>query len=251
MNTIFKFYFQAWTLLAVGSGCALYYIGQNFRLQRELKSWMRWLQPAVGVLWTLMFLFFCLLGLVYPLVAPGQRVARYDAVSGTTYLKFQANLDGMEYLRDCQPPLCDYLYNSAYVGRGDYEAIRWLNEHVQGAPVIAEAVGNSYSSYGRVSVFTGLPDVVNWLGHESQWRAQSQKQLDDLTKRQVDMDILYTSIDPNQIQTVLARYGITYIYVGPLEYQKYAELPAVLTQYRASMDVVYDAQGVTIFQVRK
>ena len=42
--------------------------------------------------------------------------------------------------------------------------------HVAGAPVIVEASNGPYAWYSRVSIYTGLPDVLGWGSHESQQR---------------------------------------------------------------------------------
>ena len=66
-------------------------------------------------------------------------------------------------------------------------AILWLSSAPDG--VVAEAVGGSYSDYGRVSVYTGLPAVLGWPGHEVQWRGTADPQ----GSRQDDIKILYES----------------------------------------------------------
>ena len=60
----------------------------------------------------------------------------------------------------------------------DAAAIRWLNDHVEGQPVVLEANGDSYSDYERVSAMTGLPTVLGWYVHEWLWRGN----IEDLMK---------------------------------------------------------------------
>jgi uncharacterized membrane protein len=51
----------------------------------------------------------------------------------------------------------------------DSQAIGWMQENVQGSPVIVEAtLRNLYRWGSRVSIYTGLPYVVGWLWHEQQ-----------------------------------------------------------------------------------
>ena len=65
----------------------------------------------------------------------------------------------------------------------DVSAIRWLNENVEGTPVVLEANGDSYSDYERVSAMTGLPTVLGWYVHEWLWRGNT----DDLNQRAADI----------------------------------------------------------------
>ena len=47
-----------------------------------------------------------------------------------------------------------------------------MQDNVQGSPVIVEAApaGVQYAWMGRISIYTGLPDVVGWEWHEEQQR---------------------------------------------------------------------------------
>ena len=83
------------------------------------------------------------------------------------------SLDGMAYMRGWYP--------------GDYDAINWMNEHIGGMPMIVEASGGVYEWYGRVSIYTGLPDVVQ-LGHEGEQRYGGQQPFgDQIGPRQQDL----------------------------------------------------------------
>ena len=136
MNTVFKFYYMAWAMWAVGSAYAVYAL-----TQRGLR--LRW---AVGVTTTLLVG----AGLFYPVLAVQTRTNNFDG-AGT--------LDGMAYMEQSQP--------------ADYAAIRWLQQNVVGSPVILEAIGPQYSQGGRFAAHTGLPTVLGWAGHEYQWRGDT------------------------------------------------------------------------------
>jgi uncharacterized membrane protein len=156
------------------------------------------------------------------------------------------SLDGLEYLKNCRPASCPYA-NSA----DDYAAIRWLNAHVQGNPVIVEAMGDDYSFYGRISAFTGLPTLMGWAGHEQQWRLtwlENDANNAEYQRRSPDINKIYTSPDVHVILSLMARYKAQYLYVGPLEIEKYPN--ATLHRYNAFMQVVYKSKGVTIYKVR-
>jgi YYY domain-containing protein len=133
MNTVFKFYFQAWTMWGIAAAYAL------ARFLTQGPRWAAWVSTALVAL-----------GLVYPALAIPTRAREYGG---------PPTLDGAAHLRAAYP--------------ADMAAIDWLNAHVEGTPVILEAPGDRYQAYvyeGRVSAFTGLPTLLGWGGHEHQWR---------------------------------------------------------------------------------
>jgi uncharacterized membrane protein len=201
---------------------------------------------ATASIWSLCLLFLLLAGMVYPLVAPYGRYAHTDASHPKPYLTLGFSLDGMAYLQTCRPPNCDFDTSS------DYEAIRWLNENVQGDPVLVEAFGNDYSYGSRISTFTGIPTIIGWAGHEMQWRVnwikQSQVHSDEYNQRGADIDVIYTNPSPATVLTVMARYNAQYLYVGDSERAKYPA--ADLTRFGTFMQVVYSVDGVTIYKVK-
>jgi len=133
MNTIFKFYYQAWLLFSLAAAC-----GIVVTLQRASPP-MRSL-AAAGLLLTLGA------GMLYPLWAFRTKTAGFRPQRWT--------LDGGAYLEAQSPD--------------DVAAIRWLEAAPPG--VVAEAVGGSYSAFARVATYSGHPAVLGWPGHESQWR---------------------------------------------------------------------------------
>ena len=74
----------------------------------------------------------------------------------------------------------------------DAGAIRWLQETVEGQPVVLEAQGDSYSDCERVSAMTGLPTVAGWYVHQWLWR----NDLAALNGRVEDVENIYTGTDP-------------------------------------------------------
>jgi YYY domain-containing protein len=133
MNTVFKFYFQAWTMWGIAGAYAL------ARIWSRGPRWAAWVSAVLVAL-----------GLIYPALAIPTRAREYGG---------PPTLDGAAHLR-------------SFYG-ADMAAIDWLNAHVEGTPVILEAPGDRYRAYiyeGRVSAFTGLPTLLGWGGHEHQWR---------------------------------------------------------------------------------
>ena len=216
MNTIFKFYFQAWILWSLAGAWQI----------------ARWLEPRDDrheeqFSWrTLTVGLSCLLiavGLLYTFLAVPAR-AREHSTPWT--------LDGAAWLATSRPT--------------DYAAIQWLNANVEGAPVIVEAPGDQHRAYvyeGRVAALTGLPTVLGWAGHQRQWRGN----YDEPALREANLEALFTTLDPTEAQSILALYNVAYIYIGPVERERY---PAEgLEKFAAMFPVVYQGGDVVIYEV--
>jgi YYY domain-containing protein len=213
MNTVFKFYFQAWVMWAIAGGYILFGLAE-------------WVRGSVSAGWISRLGLACastlvVAGLVYPALAVDARAREYGG---------PPTLDGTAYLADLHPD--------------DYAAINWLNSNVGGAPVILEAPGDKFRAYvyeGRVSALTGLPTLLGWAGHEQQWRGK----YDEQSAREPIIEALYTSVDPLEVLDLLDRYDVRYVYVGPLERARYPS--AGLAKFAALLDAVYDTRAVTIY----
>lgn len=246
MNTVFKFYFQAWALLSIAGGCSLFFIIDSFRtVERSASRSTALLRWGVQGVWYALLVLLVLASAAYPLLAPTSRLAYLNVETNQFYLKHGSSLDGMAYLRNCRPPDCEY--NAS----GDYYALTWINQHIQGDPVIIESIGDDYHSWGRVSTFTGLPTPMGWIGHEYQWRVNWMNKGNnaaEFNRRADDVNSIYTNSDPRVVLALMAHYHAQYLYVGALESIKYPSVD--LQRFKNFMQVVYDADGVTIYKVR-
>ncbi len=183
MNTIFKFYYQAWTVWAVASGFALVSLATTRGISAKLAA------GAVGVL--------VLAGVLYPLFAVQTRM---DGHSGPPAL------DGGRYLSRTRPD--------------DYQVIQWLNQNVVGAPTIAEAPGDRYAAYtyqGRISAFTGLPTLLGWGGHQNQWRGNYAEP----GRREPMIEQLFATSDIVEARRILDEFDVRYVIVGQPERDRY------------------------------
>jgi YYY domain-containing protein len=180
MNTVFKFHYNAWLLLAIG--CALA-IG-SLIAQRGIRRMGAVLTAAVVVL----------VGGIYPVGA---------TLTKTNHFSNAATLDGSAFAR------------RQY--ENDLAAIDWLRANGQPRSVVVEAVGGDYTDFARVSTFSGVPTPIGWIGHELQWRGQS----DQLTRRERLVQDLYQSRDEDQAQQTLDTLGASHVFIGRLERQKY------------------------------
>ncbi|MEN6409646.1 MAG: DUF2298 domain-containing protein [Anaerolineaceae bacterium] len=209
MNTIFKFYFQAWILwgiaAAVGSGMLL------TRLRRTPQMIF-----AAGMVVVI------LAGLAYPIWALPERTGNFNPSDGLT-------LDGTAYLDRYNPD--------------EMAAIRWLDQAPLG--VIAEAtVGASqYSDYARFATHTGMPTVLGWLGHELQWgRSMDQ----EIGTRLDDIALLYTTSSWETAQQIIQRYKIRYILIGNLERSSFTVNEA---KFQRALQPAFQQGSVVIYEV--
>jgi uncharacterized membrane protein len=103
----------------------------------------------------------------------------------------------------------------------DYRAIRWMQENVEGSPVIVEANTPEYRWGTRFTIYTGLPGVVGWNWHQRQQRAETL--LNVVQERVDEVGEFYETTDIEEAKAFLQRYGVRYIVVGQLEHAYYSE----------------------------
>jgi hypothetical protein len=193
INTVFKFYYQAWQLwsLAAAFGTAV--------LLRNLRGF--W-----NVAWRIVLGFVLVAGLAYPVLAFLNKTENFQPRNGYT-------LDGSAHLERENPE--------------DAAAIRYLRSAPLG--VVAEAIGGSYSGYARISTHTGLPAVLGWPWHEYQWRGDWSAH----GTREADIQTLYEIPDWDTARVIIDRYHIRYIVVGRLERATYKVSEAKFQQHLA------------------
>jgi YYY domain-containing protein len=183
MNTVFKFYYQAWTVWALAGAFALMTFIDSRGVIAAIAT------TLVGAL--------LLAGLLFPIFAAASKTNDFSAAP---------TLDGAAYLQRNRPD--------------DARMIDWLNQNVTGAPTIAEAPADKYGAYsfnGRISAFTGLPTLLGWGGHEHQWRGN----YDEPARREPQIETLYNSTDPEAARKVLQQYDVRYVIVGQQERARY------------------------------
>ena len=128
----------------------------------------------------------------------------------------------------------------------EMDAVDWINENITGDEVILVSYGDSYTNSCMIPVLTGHPTVVGWSTHEWLWRNSR----DYVTDRQIDVRDIYEGTDAYEVERLITKYGIDYIYVGPMEYEKFGYLNIELLESLG--EVVYrdNNAGSVLIRVR-
>jgi uncharacterized membrane protein len=228
MNTVFKFYLQAWTLFSVSCGAAI--------------SWLVKAMPRWDLRWRTVFQvllgFFIFAVALYPLLGTIAKVSdRMEAAAPHT-------LDGMTYMQYAT-------YHDEGVAMDlsqDYHAIRWIQDHVEGSPVILEANSVEYHWGTRFTIYTGLPGVIGWNWHQRQQRTINPHEW--VFERVDAVHQFYQTEDLEWSEDFLREFDVRYIILGQLERAKYPgpglekfeEMAGVLWRevYRDRDTVVYE-----------
>ena len=214
LNTVFKFYYQAWMLWAVAAAVGVW------QLMTYGRRWVRVVTAiATGLMVTI--------GMVYTCLAIWTKT---DGLRGTTRVDGVQvrTLDGMAYMAEINPD--------------EYGAIQWLRRNGAYDAVVSEAVGGSYTGYGRVSAYTGMATVLGWPGHEGQWRGGYA----EAAGREDDMARLYATDSWPECVELMDRYGVEYVFFGDLEHA--AAGAAGWDKFEEHMTSVYSEGNVQIFR---
>ena len=184
MNTVFKFYYQAWILWSIAAAYG------TIKLVQGSKSVVRFLVVFILAVSTG-------IGMVYTVTALPDKADMANIASRTNI-----TLDGA----------AQFKINN----QDEWQAFGWLAN--QPRAVIVEAVGGSYTDFARMSTFSGQPTLLGWPGHESQWRGG----FTEIGSRQQDVEAIYTSPDWESTRQLLVRYAVDFVVVGNMERNTYA-----------------------------
>lgn len=194
MNTVFKVYFQVWSILAVATAVAVPYLVALTRGRLGAR-----VATPVGVVAALLLA----LAAIYPPLS----AYRWD----DGFRRWQG-LDGLGYLAQSAPD--------------EARAIDWLARRASVHDVVLEAPGCSYGvaegiPHDRVSMATGVPTVIGWNFHEYQWRSGQPELLEAIAPRAEDVSAIFRDPTSAPARALLDRYGVTYVFVGRLERDGY------------------------------
>jgi uncharacterized membrane protein len=237
-----------WILLGISAAVALGWLAD--RLQ-HWRGWGAWVWRGFMGLLVLASFFYVWTA------TPNKMSDRWPQLQGPS-------LNGNDYMLVAEygiPP---------YKLKWDHEAIQWLQDNVQGTPVVAEAGSGLlnvplYQWGSRVSINTGLPTIIGWDWHQTQQRSILPGGV--IMRRLQDVATLYRTEDPTVAQEVLNRYNVKYVVVGPLERATYlpegttpdvlldpAYTPPGLPKFdqmvaEGSLKVVFQNEGTKIYEV--
>ena len=180
MNTIFKVYNEVWVLLAFALAVALMRT-RGRRLRILIAAWAPLQLIALVNL---------------PIgVAQGWMLPRITSPRPT--------LDGQAFLASRDP-------QTWYLVRG-------LQGMARPGDVVAEAAGNYYSEFTRITMHTGQPTVLGWDWHLKQ-RGQSPL---EIQARGDELEELYGGSNREKRRAVLDRYGVGWAVAANIDRNRY------------------------------
>ncbi len=203
MNSVFKFYYQAWTMLSLSAAASFTWLIPEIN-NRWKEGWRITWQLGMACLVASAFLFTML--------------ATTDKITDRISDHIPVSLDGMTYM---QVSTYNDMGNDLDLS-ADYRAIQWMQENVKGSPVIVEANTTEYRWGSRFTIYTGLPGVVGWNWHQRQQRAVTPQEW--VTDRVAAINDFYMTEDRQLTTQFLQRYNVKYIIVGKLERSLYPAL---------------------------
>ena len=230
MNTVFKFYLQAWTCLAISSS---WYLSQLIMTIKNCKK------NNVILGWITMILLLSMSVILFPIIASADKIT--DRISHTVPI----TLDGMEYMR-----YSSYTENNQVMDLiQDYELIRWMQDNIKGTPIIIEANTPEYRWGNRITIYTGLPGVIGWNWHQRQQRTINPS--DWVFKRVEDVNTFYSATDISVAKELIEKYKVDYIVIGQLEKIIYPQegIDKFFLNANSFLELIYSSEDTNLFMV--
>ena len=208
MNTVFKLHYSAWILLALCCGFTTYnWLAGYIRPPRYIKY------SYTGLA--------CLIVLSAFYYAPAATMTKIE----------ESGISGFK--KSTTAPTTPEL-----------SALKYVKENIDISEGILESVGE-WDDSGFISRHTGLPNLINWPGHESQWRNQDN----EIHKRSADVETIYSTANIDQARSLLLDHKINYVYIGKREINQYT--PYQLSKFQHLGTLVFGRlDGVRIFKIK-
>lgn len=219
---------------ALGSADPMY-IRLNTVFKMYLQNWVIWGICAGYIVfnlrdffnskkaWGIAAIALILMVSIYPVFATIGKSGSFNGVP---------ELDGMAYVKKEHPQ--------------DYQATLWFR-NITGQPVILQAPGELYTWNTAITTFTGLPTVIGWAGHELNWRFPKRSEIDT---RWSDVDKIYTSGDIVEVDRLLRKYNVSYVYFGEAETKRFRN-PGLFERHSEVFNKVFEYGDVQVFKLNR
>ena len=202
MNTVFKFSFQSWMLFSTLTPLLIYSIGTYFK--------------KYNVLFYICIIVITLLCVYYSFAFINMQINNWDKT-------FNLNVHK----------------NFSVENRLTHDSIGWIKNHLPKGSIVLEAPGDSYSNFSKISSFSGHPTVLGWRGHQRQWRPFD---LDEIFKREKDVENIYLSNNIDLVKELINQYEIKYIYIGVQENIMYGKENISKNTFRSFGKRIYQSE---------
>lgn len=259
INTVFKLYYQAWSLLSISAAYAVYAVlrgPERLRSEAVPTSSPRWrvgytsygLLAGVIVFSVLLYPYFAIPSrFLYEMSRPQARACEGDLC------------------REEDPITLDGSSTFVWAGRSwrisddEFKAMQCLAdlEPYQSDAVLVETSGGAYTpELGRFSMYTGIPTLLGWDNHERQWRGAAYNEVMKADTRAADIDLFYRlpADQWNEAKQLMAPYAVDYVVVGIAEVQRYGGNEGLnapgLSKFAQLLDPVCRYGDVAVYRIQ-
>ncbi|MDO8523107.1 MAG: DUF2298 domain-containing protein [bacterium] len=231
-NTTFKFGYHAWVMLSLAfsvAAAALIRRPDNLRYRDPaLARRMGWCMLSLAVI----------AGAFYPY----QAFKQFYLPTGK-----MGELDGSVWMKTQSPE--------------DWNTVQYINKNIPERSVIAEAVGDSYTTYARISAFSGMITPMGWKTHEWTWRFDASAVKNAVPGQAyetgwgavsgvaTDIQRLYETTDVFVADGIIRKYGIQYVYIGGLERTAYKNLSE--QKFAQLGEIVFHSGASTLYKIER
>lgn len=182
-NTMFKLTYQAFIMSSLVFGVLMNIVIEQFKAKKRIISILT-LVLCLGVFGSVM---------IFPVLSFPSFYENFEKFRG---------LNGEVWLKEKIPE--------------NYEVIQFLKKNKNGKNLV-EAVGDSYTDFNAVSVFSGVPSIEGWRVHEWLWRGGYES----VSTREQQVKEVYEGENIAKTEAILKLYNIGWILVGLNEREKY------------------------------